>query len=184
MEKNIISIAKNIHVQKRLLLCNLRELYFSFKQEFPEEKVKFSMFCFLRPKWCVLAGSLGTHSICVCKIHQNTILLLHAAFIKDSYQELIKQLVCTTDNRSCKLRHCTSCPYSDHLQKYLEGKFEDYDQTGEILYQQWISTDRIEMVTCIVTLDEYVATLLKSLEKLHSFITKAQSGKKSKTLCT
>ena len=94
------------------------------------------MFYSLRPKWCVLTGSSGTHSICVCKIHQNTIILLHAANIKDSYQKLIEQLVCSTGNISCMLRHCTSCPNSDHLQKYLEEKFEDYDATGEMLYQQ------------------------------------------------
>ena len=33
-KKDIISISKNIHVQKRLLLCNLRELYFLSNRNF------------------------------------------------------------------------------------------------------------------------------------------------------
>ena len=59
--------------QKRLILCNLRELYLHFKVLKPDVKVGVSTFCSLRPKWCILAGSSGTHSVCVCIYHQNKI---------------------------------------------------------------------------------------------------------------
>lgn len=64
------------HVQKRLILSNLKELYELFKLENPDCKVGFSMFASLRPKNCVLAGSGGTHTVCVCSIHQNVKLMI------------------------------------------------------------------------------------------------------------
>lgn len=63
-------------VQKRLVLCNLKELFGKFKQENANVKVGFSAFANLRPKHCVLAGASGTHTVCVCTIHQNTKLML------------------------------------------------------------------------------------------------------------
>ena len=67
----ITSEGKREHCQKRLLLCNLKELYKQFKTLNPGIKVGFSTFTMLRPRECVLAGSSGTHSVCVCSLHQN-----------------------------------------------------------------------------------------------------------------
>jgi hypothetical protein len=53
-KKDSVRISKNVHVQKRLILCNLKELYEAFKTKIPIAKVGFSKFCQLRPKWCVL----------------------------------------------------------------------------------------------------------------------------------
>ena len=64
---------KHVHIQKRLVLNNLREVYHEFKEKFPARKVGFSKFAELWPKHCVLAGASGTRSVCVhntskCKI--------------------------------------------------------------------------------------------------------------------
>ena len=59
--KDFVSIAKNQHMQKRLLLSNLKELYSSFKNEYPDAKIGFSKFSQMKPKWCVLPGAKGTH---------------------------------------------------------------------------------------------------------------------------
>jgi len=77
-KKEYVSIDRKVHKQKRLVLCNLSELYTSFKEKYPDVKIGFSKFCTLRPKWCVLAGPSGTHSVCVCSIHQNAVLLVDA----------------------------------------------------------------------------------------------------------
>ena len=50
----------------------------------------------MRPKWCVLAGTSGTHTICVCPTHQNVKLMVDALHIKDNYKELMAKLVCST----------------------------------------------------------------------------------------
>ena len=56
-------------------LCNLQKLYTAFKEKYSNINIGFRTFCALRPKWCVLAGSKMTHSICVCSTHQNVVLL-------------------------------------------------------------------------------------------------------------
>jgi hypothetical protein len=62
-KKDSVSVSKSVHVQKRLILCNLKELYEDFKTKLPIANVGFSKFCQLLPKWCVLAGVEGTHSV-------------------------------------------------------------------------------------------------------------------------
>ena len=71
-KSDCVSISKNCYKQKRLLLCNLKELYFEFCEKHPFTKIGFSKFCTLRPKWCLTAGSSGTHAVCVCSQHQNS----------------------------------------------------------------------------------------------------------------
>ena len=54
--------------QKRLVLYNLRELYLKFTEQNPETKIGFSKFADLRPKYCSLASTSGTHTVCVCVV--------------------------------------------------------------------------------------------------------------------
>jgi hypothetical protein len=46
---------KQMHMQERLILGNLKEIYSQFKSDCPEVKTGFSKFCKLRPKYCILA---------------------------------------------------------------------------------------------------------------------------------
>ena len=71
-------------------LCNLQELYTAFKEKHPNVNIGFSKFCALRPKWCVLAGSKMTHSVCDCSAHQNVVLLVDAMDWDLTYKDLIK----------------------------------------------------------------------------------------------
>ena len=57
--------------QKRLIIGNLRYVYNNFTRQHPTMKIGFSKFCSLRPPHCILAGSGGTHTVCVCPIHEN-----------------------------------------------------------------------------------------------------------------
>ena len=52
-------------MQKQLVLCNLSELFAKWKSDPQNERIGFSTFATLRPKWCVLAGAAGTHTVCV-----------------------------------------------------------------------------------------------------------------------
>lgn len=81
-KKDVVSLnvdGRREHFQKQLLLCNLTELYSLFLEKFPDLSVSFSKFASLRPKQCVLVGSSGTHSVCVCTIHQNMNLMFEGA---------------------------------------------------------------------------------------------------------
>ncbi|KAJ8884061.1 hypothetical protein PR048_015918 [Dryococelus australis] len=72
----------NTYKQKRLLLCNLWEMYVHYSNQNGPE-IGFSKFCELKPKWCIGVGSAGTYAVCVCTLHQNIKLMLSAIAIKD-----------------------------------------------------------------------------------------------------
>ena len=70
-KKDFVSIRKDnqrAHVQKRLMLGNLKELYQEFKEKHPTDKIGFSKFADLRPKHCILAGASG-NTYCLCLYH-------------------------------------------------------------------------------------------------------------------
>lgn len=48
-KRDCVSIHKNVHVSKRLLLCNLKESFDAYKLKYLEHKVGFSKFVSLRP---------------------------------------------------------------------------------------------------------------------------------------
>ena len=98
-------------------LCNLQELYTTFKEKHPNVNIGFSKFCTLRPKWCVLAGSKMTHSVCVCSPHQNVVLLVNAMDGDLTYKDLIR-LLCLALSVSIKT-YLWSLLYHHHSQEYL-----------------------------------------------------------------
>ena len=54
------------HVQKQLLLVNMKELYASYKMKSPDDKIGFSKFSELKPKWCLPVTAPGMQRVCVC----------------------------------------------------------------------------------------------------------------------
>ena len=57
-KKDFVSVRQGnqrVHVQKRLLLSNLKEVYQQFKKNHAMEKIGFSKFAELYPQHCVLA---------------------------------------------------------------------------------------------------------------------------------
>lgn len=104
--------------QKRLILGNLKEIYSLFKERHPELKIGFTKFASLRPKECVLAGAPGTHTVCVCAIHQNFKLKFEGAHFNqilnneeqklfDTFQALLKYNLCDSPKTLCFLGECT-----------------------------------------------------------------------------
>ena len=179
-KKDFVSIKKNVHKQKRLLLCNLHELYVLFKEQNPELKVGFSKFCSLRPKWCVTVGTSGTHSVCAYTIHQNAKLLLHATKTGYTYKELMEMIVCDCGNKTCMARRWEKCPGTDSLREYLETILDEHE---EVTFQQWQTTDgktianRSKMITQTLNVDEFIVSLVGAIDNLtsHSYIAKCQT---------
>ena len=180
-KKDYVSVGKRrggrVHEQKRLLLCNLHELYTLFKEKNPDVKIGFSKFCSLRPKWCVSAGSAGTHSVCVCTHHQNTILLLTAIKWNITYKDLMEKIVCDTLSNECMVHRCEQCPGTEALRNYLDQELQEIDVDEEFHFNQWQSTDRSQLITQTVTVEEYKDQVIESVDKLtaHSYIAKCQA---------
>jgi hypothetical protein len=171
----VIVNGNKIVKQKCLVLSNLNELYVAFKNAHPECKVGRSKFCELRPKWCVLAGSSGTHSVCVCLYHQNIKLMIGGAKLNIDYKELLDLLVCDINNYNCMMSLCKECPGKETALEMLKESEEE--MPDNVTFKQWVTTDRAEMLTLVMPQEEYFETLIEKLENLksHHYVSKIQS---------
>ena len=113
-KKDYVSMQEGEHKQKRLVLCNLHELFIAFKERNQDVKIEFSKFCIFCLKWLVIAGSSRTHSVCVCATHQNTILLVDTLNWEVTCKDLVNKVVCDPSNRECMMHHCTNCQEQTH----------------------------------------------------------------------
>ena len=200
--KDCVSIGGGEFEQKRMLLCTLKELYKEFRDIHPNV-VGFSLFCSLKPKSIVFAGSSGTHNVCVCKPHQNIKLILYALGLKENYKELIPQFVCESENRICRLRLCSKCPnvlriqeiLTEKLKKALEDRIqyhnvdedEDSQQDEEenqyaflndnINYKQWTNVDQSDLTSHKCKVSELIEIAAKLFLKLipHDYTAKKQA---------
>ena len=99
-------------------------------------KTGFSKFCTPCPKWCVIAGSSGTHSVCLRTTHQNTILLVDALNREVTYKDLVNKVVCDPSNCECMMHGYSNCPGTNALHKFLEEKLSDIDPDFQFHYSQ------------------------------------------------
>ena len=173
-------------IQKRLILGNLKELYQKFKETNKDDKIGFSKFAMLRPKECVLAGSNGTHSVCVCTIHNNVKLMMSGAQISKvteneevpfkHYSHILARMMCNPPLPECHLGCCEICPGKEPIKELLSTGFEE-KEIDEIEYKQWTNTDRSKLETVVMSSDDFVEEFLDRLDQLkaHDFISKRQA---------
>ena len=185
-KKDFVSVKSEqgrVHVQRRLILSNLRELYRNFKDTYPAERIGFSKFAQLRPKHCILAGASGTHSVCVCTIHQNVKLMIQGVKLEElvsgqptSYHHCIAKIICNPPLTRCYLGKCDFCPGIQELKDDFAKTLND-NVIENVTFKQWTAVDRSTLVTLTLPSDEFVDALCEKLEtlKTHSFIATQQS---------
>ena len=181
-------------VQKRLILCTLREAFFHFQEKNPSVKIGLAKFVELRPKHVVLPGSTGTHTVCTCVYHQNPKLMLAGSHISTEMefkslvhpdfnsevkvQHLLAQLVCNPPLVSCWLGKCKVCEnFSCKLKEKILLVFEELD-IDDVAYKTWVSTDRTELLNITEDVVDFVDVLLDKLEalKVHDFVYRQQAS--------
>lgn len=113
--KNCVTMMVNgqkARLQKRIILMDLQDWFVLFKELLkksqPKMSIGFSSFCRLRPKDCILPGASGTHSVCVCTIHQNVKLMLDAINIGKltedrvlNYKDCLNEMICSKPTNDC-----------------------------------------------------------------------------------
>ena len=180
---------KKTTVQKRLILCNLKECYQKFKEK-SVANIGFSKFASLRPRNVVLPGGSGTHTVCVCAIHQNVKLMLDGSKIsslpqfralvggegKLTYRHLLACLACNPPQPGCLLSHCSLCGKTDKLKSDLLEIFEEF-AIDEVTFKLWVNVDRTNLETVVKSTEDFVEDLIDRLCHLqrHSFIATQQS---------
>ena len=175
-KKDFVSIRKDnqsANVQKRLMLNNLKELYQEFKEKHPTDKIGFSKFADLRPKHCILAGASGTHTVCVCTIHQNVKLMMIGGKIAElsayddiplkEYNHCLAKIICNPPQPDCYLQNCNSCPGITGLKEHLYALMDD-NMIDTIQYKHWVSTDRSTLETITKPAYEFVESFCEQLK--------------------
>lgn len=183
---SLIIDGERTKVQKCLLLLNLKELHVSFKESNPKYDGGFSTFAKLKPRNCILAGTSGTHSVCVCTIHENIKLMIDAIDVRkltentnkplSNYKDCLNEIMCKEPSPDCYLDKCDQCPgtteHSTKLSKLLDDSCISHVQCSS-----WTGTDRSTLLTQQVKVDEFINELCNRLQilKPHSFIAKQQT---------
>ena len=160
-KKDCVSVVvdgKKESVQERLLLMNLKELHIEFLKQ-TGDKIGFSKFCELRPKWCVPVSAIPeNHEI----------------------SDLLLEIVCSMTDRSCMLHLCENCPGKACLMTYLTNLFSqhDIDLEDTVNFKQWGHTDRTDLMSLQLPLNEFIEKVCDVFDALrqHHYITKAQSS--------
>ena len=97
---------------------------------------------------CAAIGASGTHSVGVCSIHRNAILLCSASGLKITYRYIINMIVCNSKNKHCIIHCCHECPGNNNLKNYLVENMLGLDKSEieysntEINFSIWVGTDR------------------------------------------
>ena len=133
--KDFVSVKKDgrsrEHVQIKLILSNLSELYANFKAQHPTVKICLSKFSQLRTRNCILAGASGTHTVCVYVHHENVNLMPDAVDLKEptcgnfslikTYHDAMNRIMCRlcVPTSECYLNECTACPGTSALKDYI-----------------------------------------------------------------
>ncbi len=169
---------KKTKIQKRLLLLNIDELFFKFK-EYSLNKLCMkccskSKFYELRPKHVIEVGAAGTHNVCVCETHQNIKLMLGATHAKTEKYYLMNLIVCDVHNYECMLKRCVNCPGTNPLLEYLMTAIPN---DSIIKFKKWESIDCTMLHNMELPSNEFVKLLVAKIDKLtsHHFISKSQS---------
>ena len=118
-------INKNFSTCKSL--CNLQELYTVFKEKHLNVNIGLRKVCAFRTKWCVLAGWKMTHSVCVCSVYQNCVLLVDAMDWNLTYRDLVKKIVYNPESNKCIIYQCESCPGTATLKKCLDQELNKHE---------------------------------------------------------
>lgn len=169
--------------QKRFLMNDIKDLHIQFKKQYPEHPIGLTKFAELRPKWCILAGAPGTHSVCVCTIHQNFKAMIDSINLGNisnntlnDYKDCINFVLCKNPKPDCYLNECKKCPDIQKFSDYVENLLNEHN-IQQVIFSTWQSTDRCTLKKECLSSEDYVEVLCSKLTALipHHFISKMQS---------
>lgn len=133
----------------------------------------------------MLAGSSGTHIVCVCEYHENFKLLVSAAQLEEEFdegnrvlthQEVLAKVICEEPSNICYLGQCSDCPGSGPLKDTLEVNFNLYG-VDHLKFKQWTKTDGSSMEDFHMSESEFIDKLLGQIPEIlkHDYLAKQQA---------
>ena len=94
-----------------------------------------------------------------------------------TYHHCLAKIMCKPPHPRCYLGECDVCPGIETLKEELLTHFDKTD-VEQIVYKQWVSTDRSTLETYYSPIQEFVDTFCEKVELLHphSFIATEQAS--------
>ena len=133
-------------MQKRYLICTLKELYNLFKLEYPNDKVGFSKFADMRPKHMCIQGSTPMQ-VCCCMKHENFQSLVNALaeredipFGKYDIDWVNSHVLCESPTDECHLNECHLC--KDGKLFIERHQFVNLQEDDAVSFLWWSSGDQ------------------------------------------
>ncbi|KAJ8666163.1 hypothetical protein QAD02_007825 [Eretmocerus hayati] len=175
-------------IQRKLILCNLEDLSETHKIEYPEIEISSWKFCELCPKQCILAGSSGTHTVCVCVIHENVNLMLEGCSFKKLFKDssflnredvtvndIPRKMICSNPKMACYEQKCNECPPMTEIHQHFTQIFEMNGIHGVNFWMR-ATTDCYTISNVSQDTDEFLEFLMGGLEELllHDFVPRNQ----------
>ena len=124
----------------------------------------------------MLAGTSGTHNVCVCVHHDNVKLMLDAINLKhltkdsdsplENYKDCINKTVCSQPSDKCFLGDCLDCVANfSNLQEIMMKSFKNHGIQA-IKYESWKQTDRWSIIFETIKVSSFLEILKDKLIKL------------------
>ena len=160
-KRDVLKVKVNgskVEKQKRHLSMSIIEAYNLWKEENKSAKLGKSTFASLRPQH-VLPASKLPKNVCVCRYHENFILLLEALHKHDSaypayHHSLPACTVCEESSDNCWFNKCENCqngtlfkakyPVPNDLQTDSDTCNSESDQDPSYKYIKWMQWEKIE----------------------------------------
>ena len=125
--------------------------------------------------------------VCHCRFIRNHSVCLHYSskhhFVRCSklgsyIKNLVNKVVCDPLNRECMMHHCTNCPGTKALCKFLEEELSDIDPDFQFHYSQRQTIGRASLVTATWNCEENKDNLMSAINAItkHSVLAKCQAN--------
>lgn len=181
------ALGERVPKAKQLMLTSQSQFYLEFRQQYPSVSISLSSVAMLKPGQVRWARSKGFPQTCLCIIHQNYEMLLHAVGIKLVTGDFLKKIVCPFPTELCYLGLCNNCCTEENLitacksQDLAEEDLgspeaSDLEEEEDISYCQWLHQDRTNLVQLKALKSEIVEKIAAVTKKVmrHHFIMKKQ----------
>ena len=189
-EKHVIKVQTDDGVEelraKHILYNNLRETFALFLIKYPhlEGSVGIEKFRQNRPIEIMLNADNSMLEICLCSHCHNPARIVESSVLAstDHFHCLFssvnritpkmfaEKILCPDPTRLCFMRLCTKCKdKADDLRFNIEKICEEH-QISNIEYEQWVSTDRPEVVSKSDHYTEFSTKFVALIEKLSSHL--------------
>ena len=132
----------------------------------------------MRPKWWIpLGGASCLHTVCIWEYHQSFELLASKNPELSDYKDLLKKIVCITNNKICMHRSFDQCPALDSLKTYLLEIFDMHEIENLLYYQRQKDKKICKMIQLNSIIEEFMYEVCKQAKFLceHHYIKNSQA---------